>query len=475
MTLIIHRQDEQKFQDWLATEWGFFCGLGKLDGDPIALESYQLRFLQDRSRLRWITKSRQVGYSFIFALEALARCHLKPKHTAIFVSYNQADAKEKILIARQLYEELPLAFQKKLVVDSRSELAFESNAPGKPLSRIVSHPSKAPRGKTGDVYLDELAHYTNDQEVYRGSTALTLRAQGQLTGCSTPLGQRGVFWEIATQTLRPYPHHRRETVPWWLCRFFSKDPAEAERLAPDCDTATRVERWATSSLFEQFESLPLDDFQQEFEATFVGEAQSFYPYAWILACTHDDLEVTDQIDQVPPPQGRLVAGFDVGRVRDFSELAVFEEVDDRMVCRLLRRFERTPFAEQEDALRHLLTTLPVVRLSIDRSGLGMHLSENLSRDFPQVRGEAFTQPAKERWAIDFKLRLQKRTVCLPKDRGLVTQIHSIHRRVLPSGKISFDAQRDAHGHADRFWAIALACQLDRPTARPAEVAVRVIG
>jgi hypothetical protein len=303
VTLIIHRQDEQKFQDWLATEWGFFCGLGKLDGDPIALESYQLRFLQDRSRLRWITKSRQVGYSFIFALEALARCHLKPKHTAIFVSYNQADAKEKILIARQLYEELPLAFQKKLVVDSRSELAFESNAPGKPLSRIVSHPSKAPRGKTGDVYLDELAHYTNDQEVYRGSTALTLRAQGQLTGCSTPLGQRGVFWEIATQTLRPYPHHRRETVPWWLCRFFSKDPAEAERLAPDCDTATRVERWATSSLLEQFESLPLDDFQQEFEATFVGEAQSFYPYAWILACTHDDLEVTDQIDQVPDTAG----------------------------------------------------------------------------------------------------------------------------------------------------------------------------
>ena len=55
-------------------------------------------------------------------------------------------------------------------------------------------PSKPPRGKRGDAYLDELAHYVNDREVYTGSTALILRSHGQLTGCSTPLGRRGIFW-----------------------------------------------------------------------------------------------------------------------------------------------------------------------------------------------------------------------------------------------------------------------------------------
>ena len=54
--------------------------------------------------------------------------------------------------------------------------------------------SKPPRGKKGDCYLDELAHYVNDREVYTGSTALILRSRGQLTGCSTPLGRRGIFW-----------------------------------------------------------------------------------------------------------------------------------------------------------------------------------------------------------------------------------------------------------------------------------------
>jgi hypothetical protein len=32
----------------------------------------------------------------------------------------------------------------------------------------------------------------------------------------------------------------------------------------------------------------------------------------------------------------------------------------------------------------------VARLSIDRSGIGMNLAENLARDFPQVVGENFT-------------------------------------------------------------------------------------
>ena len=69
------------------------------------------------------------------------------------------------------------------------------------------------RGKKGDVLLDELAHMANDREVYTGSTALILRSHGQLTGCSTPLGRRGIFWEIATEELRQYPHRTRQMVP----------------------------------------------------------------------------------------------------------------------------------------------------------------------------------------------------------------------------------------------------------------------
>ena len=477
MTLGIVKKSEEEFAEWLAEEWGFLCGLASFDDEPVVLEPYQFSFLQNRSRFRWVTKSRQVGFSFLFALEALARCHLREKHTAVFVSYNLDDAKEKILIARQVHEELPLAYQKRLVVDSKTELAFESNGPGKRLSRILSNPSKAPRGKKGDVYLDELAHYVNDREVYRGSTALILRSHGQLSGCSTPLGRRGIFWEIASEELRKYPHHTRQEVPWWLCRFFSRDVQRAAVEAPHLPTEERVRLFGRQTIVEQLDSLPLEDFQQEFECRFVDESYSFYPYELILPCTSEDLALADDFTDLPFPEGRIVAGFDVGRTRDHSELAVFEEKDGHHICRLLRRYDQVPFSEQEADLRRLLDRVPVARLSIDRSGIGMNLAENLSRDYPQVVPESFTNESKERWATDFKILLQRRDVVLPRERELVSQVHSIKRRVLPSGKVSFDAERTGRGHADRFWAIALACQKERGAAptKATEIGVRVIG
>jgi phage FluMu gp28-like protein len=477
VTLGIVKKTEDEYASWLGTEWGFIEGLLSYEDEPIVLEHYQRAFLASRARFRWITKSRQVGYSFLLALEALARSHLQESHNAVFISYNLDEAKERVAQAKQLHESLPLAYQKRIVVDAKTELAFESNGATKRLSRIVSSPSKAPRGKKGTVYIDELAHLVNDREVYRGSTALILRSNGQLTGCSTPLGRRGIFWEIACEELRKYPHHWRQIVPWWLCRFFCTDVRAASELALELPTEERVERFGRPSLIEQFDSLPLDDFQQEFENSFVDESYSFFPYELILPCTSDDLVVYDEPTSVRKPEGRIVAGFDVGRTRDRSELAVFEEREGRFTCRMLRSFEAAPFAEQEAELRRLFEVLPVARLSIDRSGIGMNLAENLTRDYPQVVGENFTNEAKERWATDFKILLQRGDVTMPRDRELVSQIHAIKRRVLPSGKVSFDAERNAKGHADKFWAVTLACQKEREAARPrtGEIAVRVLG
>jgi len=475
---VVVKQDEQDLADWVSTEEGFISGLCRFEGEPIALESFQSSFLQNTSRFRWVNKSRQVGLSMVMSLEALARCHLRDGYTAVFVSFSQDEAKERIQTAREVFEDLPAEYQKRLLVDSKTELAFESNGTSRRISRIISVPSKPPRGKKGDCYIDELAHLVNDREVYIGSTALILRSHGQLTGCSTPLGRRGIFWEIATEELRKYPHHARLVVPWWLSRFFCRDVKQAAFEAPLLPTDEQVSRFGRPLLVEQYDSLPREDFEQEFCCVFVDESYSYFAYDLILPCTSDRLVQYPDFTDIPPPEGRIVAGFDVGRTRDHSELAVFEQQGERFVCRLLRRYDQIPFAEQEADLRRFLDQVPVARLSIDRSGIGMHLAENLAGDFPQVVPEVFTNDSKERWATDFKILLQRRDVSLPRDRELVGQVHSIKRRVLPSGKVAFDADRTTRaGHADRFWAIALACQKERGPASSsgAEIGVRVIG
>jgi phage FluMu gp28-like protein len=482
--LTVGKKSAGDMLDELGSELGFLSGVCHFDGDPLELDGYQLAFLRNPSKYRWVVKARQVGFSFLFACEALARCHLRDGHTSVFVSYNLEDAKEKVNYARQLLEELPLAYRKRLVVDSKTELGFEPGGSSKRLSRIVSMPSKAPRGKKGDLYLDELAHYVNDREVYKGSTALILRSRGQLTGCSSPLGRRGVFWEIAEQELRPYRAYSRQRVPWWLCRFFCSDVKRAARLASGMSTEERVRRFGTPGIQDQFDSLMLDDFRQEFELDFCDESYSFYPYELILPCTTDELATYGDFHQFPSPiRGRLTAGFDVGRKRDLSELVIVEELDDVFYLRLWRSYDRVPSSEQEADLDRMLKALPIARLSIDQGGLGMHLAENLFlRHGPVIRPEDFTNLSKEVWCNDFKILLQRRAVVLPKERELVGQIHSIKKTLTPSGKASFEAERaagESKGHADRFWALVLACQKERfaaaDKAGELDVEVRVIG
>lgn len=478
MTLGIVKRSEADILNWLSTEVGFIEGLCAYEGQPIKLEPYQHELLTNSSRFRWVTKSRQIGFSFGLSLEALARCHLRSGHDTVFVSYSQDEAKERIITVREVHESLPLAYQKKIIVDAKTEIAFESNSASGKQSRIFSVPSKPPRGKKGDIVLDELAHYVNDHDVYGGSTALILRSRGQLTGCSTPLGRRGIFWEIAKEELRRYPHHSRQVVPWWLCSFLSNDVARAAKDAPDMDTETAAHTFGTDELLQQFDSLSREYFEQEFCGFFIDESYSFYPYDLILPCTKQNLRIAADITDVPKPQGRMVAAFDVGREHDKSELAVFEQKGEHFICRYLKSYHRTPFAEQETDLRRVLDVLPIARLSIDQSGIGRNLAENLARDYPQVIPETFTNATKEQWCTDFKILLQHGGVDLPRDREVVAQIHSIKRRVLPSGKIAFDAERTKGGHADKFWAIVMACQKERslkPENAGGTVRVRVLG
>ena len=143
----------------------------------------------------------------------------------------------------------------------------------------------------------------------------------------------------------------------------------------------------------------------------------------------------------------------------------------------MKSYERAPFAEQEADLTAMLEILPIARLSIDSNGIGMHLAENLSREYPEVVvSEDFTGPNKETWCTDFKIRLQKKLVRMPRNRELIAQIHSIKKSVTPGGRVTFDAERDAKGHADKFWSCALACRKERGEQRvTGEVRVRVFG
>lgn len=475
--------------DFLSTELGWLLCLPKYEDQFLEFDHYQLRLLMIKNRRRIQLKARQIGFSFMIACESVARCHLKDKHTAICISYNMDDAKEKIARVKELHEDLPLRFQKKIVIDSKKEVAFQSNGSKRRLSRVVSYPSRAPRGKTGDVYLDELAHCPNDKSIYSGATAVISRSGGQLTIGSTPLGRRGQFHAIFSEEYEKYPGFWRQEVPWWLCRHFCHNIPGAVANASTMTTEQRVHMFGTAALIEQFNALTTDDFQQEFEMFFQDERVSFYPYELILPCAKkekEDIPVYKSVSGLfadARRMGPLKLGFDVGRTKHPSELYVFEKTKTgKYLERYNESFKDVPFPDQRERLRKigrkLADYMEVFR--IDQTGLGRNLAEDLQRDRvfgKKVRGVQFTNSEKEKLASSFKILLEEKGLVIAKCRDTISQIHSIKQKITASGNYVFDSDKNSKHHADKFWAMAMATYEERQRNKKVvpSIGVRVIG
>lgn len=67
----------------------------------------------------------------------------------------------------------------------------------------------------------------------------------------------------------------------------------------------------------------------------------------------------------------------------------------------------------------------------------------------------FTQASKESMALNLKKAFEDGLVEIPNDPLLIADLHAIKRKAGARGFI-YDADRNEHGHADRFWACALA-------------------
>jgi phage FluMu gp28-like protein len=225
-------------------------------------------------------------------------------------------------------------------------------------------------------------------------------------------------------------------------------------------TEERVGVFGSARLKEIFDSLPLEDFEQEYELLYVDERTSFFPYELILAATDPAPEVYRTFTELrDKATGTLYAGFDVGRHRNTSELTVFEKVGEVSYERLFKTYDRVEFQAQEADLGDCLTILgpKLARLSIDQNGIGMMLAENLAKKFgSRVEPVTITNQVKERMAVEFRVGLEKRAIRLYPDRERIGHLHSVKKTLLPGGATRYDTVRNEKHHADKAWSQMLA-------------------
>jgi phage FluMu gp28-like protein len=504
------RARKQFLADKISNEVGYIQTLTETNLEKTVLYDYQQKFMLDRSRYRHVDKSRQIGQSYEFACEGYGKAQLMKIYTGMFVSFNQDEANEKIRYAKALDESTPHKYKKKMIIDRITALEWESKLPdGRTArTRLISHPQREPRGKgfNTDVFLDEIAHYQWPEKVYVASVPIITRGVGQLSLASTPLGQSGLHYEIGSNVI-DYPEYSRHRIYWWNNPVFLNEDAlksfdEINELALSMETDARVHEFGNDAIRQAYNNMLEEYFQQEYELKAIDESVSFFSLDLIKRCTFEALmgeavlEDGDtygdhpvRLDPVYPgfnfetfitPEElssailrgtvskNLIAGFDVGRKGDSSEIMVIEEVprlNFLHVVRLMSTLKNTQYRLQFEYVQKLFSLLPIRLLRIDSTGSGDNLAEDLKKRFhSRIENVVFSNQNKGEMAVNLKIRMEDQILAIPNNRDLIRQIHSIKRKISENALIKYEidnSEKRKH-HGDKFWALALGSSAGEP-------------
>ena len=185
--------------------------------------------------------------------------------------------------------------------------------------------------------------------------------------------------------------------------------------------------------------------------------------------------------QIPPssilhPPSSLFIGVDIGRTHDLTVIWVVEKLGDVRATRAVICLEKTPFDQQESILYPLVSLSSVRRCCIDQSGIGRQFAERAAQRFGRykVEGIQFTSAVKEELAYATRTAFEKKTVRIPADKFIRADLRSMRKEATASGNLRFTGERTANGHADRFWALALALHAAKETTAANRVFAQLI-
>jgi phage FluMu gp28-like protein len=195
-----------------------------------------------------------------------------------------------------------------------------------------------------------------------------------------------------------------------------------------------------------------ETFAQEYLCVPSDDASAFIPYDLLDGCKYPATVAWSEIGTGP-----LYLGVDIGRVRDLTVFWLCEEVSGTLFTRRLVRMQNETFDAQEKAFYELMELPNVRRACIDQTGIGRQFAERAAKRYGgRAEGVNFTGPVKESLAYPLKAAMEDRTFKIPDDPKVVAAFRAIRKETTSAGNIRFVGERTADGHADEFWAAALA-------------------
>ncbi|MFT7722254.1 MAG: hypothetical protein QM788_05425 [Roseateles sp.] len=439
------------------------------DRDAVFLP-FQSRWIKDASRIKLMEKSRQIGISWSTAYGADERAAAQGARFDEWVS-SRDDIQARLFIedcklwagimgmaANDLGEQV-LDAEKRI---SAYVLQFAS---GRRIHSMSSNPD-AQAGKRGSRVLDEFALHRDQRKMwaiaYPGITW-----GGSMEIVSTHRGSHSFFNSLVREARHGGNPKRislhRVTLQdaleqGFLFKLQQALPADAEQQ--DMDEAAYFD-------FIKHGAADEESFDQEYQCVPADDDAKFLEYGLITACEYaggDDWRRGLE----GPFQGRLFAGVDIGRKKDLTVLWVVEQLGDVFYTRHVEVMERMRKSAQEAVLWPWFERCD--RVCIDSTGLGIGWADDAQDRFGarRVEGVNFSGPVKEALAYPLRGAMEDRKVRIPDDPRIRADLRKVQKVTTSAGNIRFVAESTPDGHADRFWALALALHAGGNPAAPIE-------
>lgn len=415
---------------------------------------YQSRWILDASRLKLMEKSRQIGLSWSTAYAAVERTSAQGARFDQWVSSRDDIQARLFLEDCKLWARISNMAAKDLgevVLDERQRItAYCIEFPnGRRINSMSSNPD-AQAGKRGGRILDEFALHPDPRKLwsiaYPGITW-----GGNMEVISTHRGSQN-FFNTLVREAREHGNPKKLS----LHRVTLQDALEQgflwklqQMLAADHEVQAMDE--AKYFDFIRAGCADQESFDQEYMCIAADDDAAFLEYDLIASA-----EYQIAFDWTRRSTGPLYAGIDIGRKKDLTVLWVLEQLGDVLYTRCVLRMEKMRKSAQEALIWPWIELCD--RSCWDATGLGIGWADDAQDQFGEHRVEAvvFTPRVKEALAYPVRGAMEDKKLRIPYDPKIRADLRQVTKQVTAAGNVRFTAERSPDGHADHFWALALA-------------------
>lgn len=402
----------------------------------LQLYPYQKRLIEDQKRFICCLQARQTGKSFAAAAKIVLECRARPYTKWFVISSGERQVKdfmEKIKIHTQITGEVVDWFEQSCQY-TRSDgeedeykilsILFRNN------SRVIALPANPDtvRGYTGNVYFDEFSTQKNSKEMWAAVFPIISRGKFKMLITFTPKGKLNMAYEVWKNEI--FSHHRTDIY---------------EAVNQGCPHDIELLKMA------------IDDpelWMQEYELAFLDETTAYIPYDLIMSAQNEKAGIPCEKFE----KKIFYVGQDIGRRKHLAVFWVLEKVEDVYWSREVIELPKAKFSEQDAELDRIINTYNPVKVCMDQTGMGEKPVEDAINKYGEhrIEGIQFTIAAKISIAGQVRKNFEDKTLRIPDTRKIRDDIHSVKRIATAGGNFRFDAADTKIGHADRFWALALA-------------------